>query len=87
MADESLDLRGRLKPKPGSGGGLASIAGDVQITGKIREMKMKLDPAGAPAAVVRGAAAIATLGLSLVGSALINSGKEPDPCEVVFSKR
>ena len=88
MRDQSLDLRGRLKPKPGSGVGFASIAGDVKIGGKMREMKMSLDPAGAPAAVARGAAAIATAGLSLVGSALINSsGKDPDPCEVVFASR
>jgi hypothetical protein len=82
MGDESIDLHGRLRPR--SGVGFASIAGDVEITGKIREMKMKLDPAGTPAAVARGAAAIATVGLSLL---LDSSRKEPDPCEVVFSTK
>jgi hypothetical protein len=84
MREESVDLRGRLRPKPGAGVGLSAIAGDIQINGKIREMKVHLDPAGAPGAIARGAAAIATAGLSLL---LSGSSSGPDPCEAVFVRR
>jgi hypothetical protein len=84
MREEAVDLRGRLKPKPGAGVGLAAIAGDIQISGKMRELKVHLDPAGAPGAIARGAAAIATAGLSLL---LSGSSSGPDPCEAVFSRR
>jgi hypothetical protein len=84
MREEAVDLRGRLQPKPGAGVGLSAIAGDIQISGKIREMKVHLDPAGAPGAIARGAAAIATAGLSLL---LSGSSSGPDPCEAVFARR
>ena len=84
MRAQELDLRGRLKGK--SGVGLAAIAGDVKITGPVRKPKMALDETAAPKAILRGAAAIATLGLSAVGTAIADSedGRRNDPCEAVF---
>ena len=88
LRDREVDLHGRLRPKPGSGVGLAAIAGDVRIVGNIRAMKVTLDPAGAPKVLARAAAAIATLGLSLAGSAAANSAKEDsDPCTAVFPEK
>lgn len=85
--DETVDLRGRVRPKPGLGVGLAAIAGDIRISGKIRAMKVTLDPAAKPAVVARAGAAILTLGLSLAGKAVANATREDDrPCEEVFSK-
>jgi hypothetical protein len=43
---------------------------------------MALDPAGKPATVLRGIAAIATLGLSAVGTTLAEAAqaRKDDPC-------
>ena len=84
MRAQELDLRGRLKGK--SGVGFATIAGDVKITGSIRTPRMALDETATPKAIIRGAAAIATLGLSAVGTAIADAeeARRNDPCEVVF---
>ena len=85
--DNTVDLHGRLRPKPGSGVGLAAIAGDIRIGGNLRAMKTTLDPASAPGAVLRAGAAVATLGLSLAGTAAANNARaDTDPCEAVFAK-
>ena len=87
MRDDTVDLRGRLRPKPGIGVGLADIAGDIRISGNIRAMKVTLDPDAKPKAVLRAGAAIATFGLSLAGSAIANAAREDvDPCTAVFRK-
>src|SRR6185503_18164697 len=41
LREEAVDLRGRLRPKPAQGIGLATIADDLMITGPIRKMKVK----------------------------------------------
>jgi AsmA family protein len=87
LRDEAVDLRGRVRPKPGMGMGLSAIAGDIRIAGNIRAMKVTLDPAAKPGAAVRAGAALATLGLSLAGSAIANAAREDsDPCAAVFKK-
>lgn len=85
LRDESLDLRGRVQPRSGKVG-LATIAGDIQISGKIRHPHVNLDSVGAPAAIVRAGAAIATAGLSLIGTAEADAAdaKKSDACEAVF---
>lgn len=82
--EESLDLRGRVQPLSGKVG-LATIAGDIRISGKIRHPNAGL--AGAPGAIVRAGAAIATAGLSLVGTAMADAeqAKKNDACEAVFA--
>ena len=88
LRDEAVDLHGRVRPKPGMGVGLSSIVGDIRIAGKMRALKVTLDPAGKPGAALRAGAAIATLGLSLAGSAVANAAREDvDPCEAVFANR
>jgi hypothetical protein len=66
--------------------GLATIAGDVKITGTVRQPRMSLDESARPKAIARGAAALATLGLSAVGTALADSeeARRNDPCQAVF---
>ncbi len=87
MRDEAVDLRGRVRSKPGMSVGLSAIDGDIRIAGKIRAMKVTLDPAAKPKAAMRAGAAILTLGLSLAGSAIANAAREDsDPCAAVFSK-
>lgn len=85
MRAQELDLRGRLRGRSGAVG-LATIAGDVKITGAIRKPKMALDEASTPKVLARGVAAIATLGLSAVGTAKADSeeASRNDPCEAVF---
>jgi uncharacterized protein involved in outer membrane biogenesis len=85
LRDESLDVSGRVKPKSGVSLGLATIAGDVKIAGPLRHPKMSLDPAGTPGLIARAGAAIATLGLSAVGTALVDAADaaKNDPCQVV----
>ena len=83
--DETLELRGRVKPKAGTVG-LAAIAGDIQIAGKLRAPHASLDPVSTPGAIARGAAAIVTLGLSAAGTAAAHAeqARNNDPCEMVF---
>lgn len=84
MKSQTLDLRGRLKTT--SGVGLATILGDLKITGPIRQPKTALDENAGAKAIARSAAALATLGLSVVGTAIADSeeAKKNDPCEAVF---
>jgi hypothetical protein len=86
LREESLDVRGRVKPKSGVRLGLATIAGDVRIAGPLRRPKMSLDPASTPELIARAGAAIATLGISAVGTAIVDAAqaKKSDPCEAPF---
>ena len=85
--DETLELRGRVKPTTGKVG-LAAIAGDIRIAGKLRAPHASLDPVGTPGAIARGAVALATLGLSALGTAATNAeqARNNDPCEAVFTR-
>ncbi|MEP7067660.1 MAG: AsmA family protein [Usitatibacter sp.] len=85
--EETLELRGRVQPKAATVG-LAAIAGDIRIGGKLRAPHASLDPVSTPGVIARGAAAIATLGLSAVGTAAARSAeaRKTDPCELVFEK-
>lgn len=87
--EQAIDVSGRVRPKSGASLGLATIAGDVQIAGRLRQPKMSLDPAGTPGLIARAGAAIATLGISAVGTALVDASqaKKNDPCEVVAAAR
>jgi uncharacterized protein involved in outer membrane biogenesis len=88
LREESVDLKGRVRPKPGAGVGLSTIADDIQIAGKIRHMKVRLDPESKPKAIAKGALAIATAGISAVATAASNDeAPDPDPCEKVFSRK
>ena len=84
LRTQGVDLRGRLRPIAGVG--LATIAGDVKITGTVRQPRMSLDESAAPKALARGAAAVTTLGLSVLGTALADSeeARSNDPCLAVF---
>lgn len=85
---ESVDLRGRLRPKPAEGVGLATIADDLLISGKIRKMKVKLDPESKPKVIAKAAGAIVTAGVSLLASAASNdASRDKDPCEAVFGRK
>lgn len=85
MREETVDLRGAIRPQPGQGVGLSTIADDVLISGPLHKMKMKLDPAKSPKVLAKAGAAIATLGLSLVAKAKSESDhRRPDACESVF---
>ena len=84
MRTQAIDLRGRLKGNRGVG--LAAIAGDVKFTGTLRQPKMAFDETKAPRAVARGAIAVATLGLSALGTAAADAedARQNDPCDVVL---
>ena len=85
---ESLDLRGRVVPRRGSRIGLASFAGEVQIGGKFAKPTIQLDPAAAPAVLARAGAAIASAGVTVIGTALIDSAESRiDPCEKVGGEK
>ncbi|MDB5839287.1 MAG: hypothetical protein JWQ23_1239 [Herminiimonas sp.] len=82
---QTLDLRGRIKARNGVTLGVATLAGDVRIGGRLRRPEMSLDPDETPSALVRLGAAIATGGISIVAGALWDSAtRNPDPCEAVF---
>lgn len=82
--DEAIDLRGKIISRSGIGIGLASLAGDVQITGKLAKPAMRLDPDAKPAILARAGAAIASAGVTLLGSALMDVAEsQNDPCEQV----
>jgi hypothetical protein len=82
LRDESLDLHGRVRAQKGVTLGLANIAGDVKIGGTFTKLGMSIDPESTPGIVARAGAAIATLGLSVVGTALLDkaAAEGEDPC-------
>lgn len=83
---QTIDLRGRLRPHTGINLGVASITGDVRISGLLRKPGMHLAPLGTPAAVARVGAAIVTGGLSLVATAAWDAAvKGEDPCDSIFA--
>jgi uncharacterized protein involved in outer membrane biogenesis len=82
LREESADLTGPVHPR-GSGVGLAAIADDIRISGPIRRLEVSLDPAATPKVLAKGAAAIATAGLSVLATEP-SSKDEPDPCEAPF---
>jgi uncharacterized protein involved in outer membrane biogenesis len=84
--DETLELRGRVKPLHSGNVGMSAIAGDVVISGPIRAPHIAHDASRTPAAVARGAAAIATLGLSALATAHADAvhAAENDPCASVL---
>jgi hypothetical protein len=85
MREVAVDLRGRLRKKPGLGPGYADIAKGLRISGNMRNMKVTLDPGDAGKRTLRAGAAIATLGLSLAASSAADAGQgDVDPCAAVF---
>ena len=84
MRSQQIDLHGRLKARRGVS--LAAIAGDVKFTGTTRQPKMSLDEKAAPKAVARGVLAVATLGLTALGTAAADKeeARTTNPCETVF---
>lgn len=86
--DETAELRGRLKPKPDKGVGVAAIADDLLISGRIPKLKVSLDPESKPKVIAKAAAAIVTAGVSVLASAASNdASRDRDPCEAVFGRK
>ena len=83
LRDESIDLHGRVRANKGVTLGLAQIAPDVKIGGHLARPEMSLDPDATPGVIARAGAAIATLGATVIGSALIEkmAPDHADPCE------
>ena len=86
LREETLDLSGRVRARSGIALGLATLTGDVRIAGPLVNPHVRLDPTGSSSALLRLGAAIATGGLSIVGTALWD-GANPgtDPCRAPFS--
>ena len=82
--EEKLDLRGALRARDGPSLGLAALAGDVQITGRLARPRMQLDEDRKPAILARAGAAIASAGVTLLGGAIAEAAEKSDPCEDVF---
>ena len=82
--EEKVDLRGALRAVDGPSLGLAALAGDVQITGKLTRPRMQLDEDKKPAILARAGAALATAGVTLLGGAIAEAADKVDPCEAVF---
>ena len=85
LREETLDLRGKVYSRSGSRIGLASIASEVQVGGRLAKPTMQLDPDAKPAMIARAGAAIATAGATLLGSAVVDAVESKNnPCELVF---
>ena len=87
LRTQTLDLRGRVRSRSGLSLGVSAFGGDIRVSGLLLHPRAKLDPAGTPGAVARIAAAIATAGLSVIGTALwdhVHPGA--NPCEVVLAQ-
>ena len=82
LREESADLTGPVHPR-GNGVGLAAIADDIRMSGPIRKLAVSLDPASTPKVIAKGAAAVATAGLSVIATADA-ARNDPDPCEAPF---
>ena len=86
LREEAIDLRGALRARDGPSLGLAALAGDVQIAGRLARPKMQLDEDKKPAILARAGAAIATAGVTLLGGALAEASEKTDPCEAVTGR-
>lgn len=85
LREERLDLRGKVYSRSGSRIGLASIASEVQVSGRLARPTMQLDPDATPAVLARAGAAIATAGATLLGAAVVDAVESKNnPCELVF---
>lgn len=85
LREETLDLRGKVYSRSGSRIGLASIASEVQVGGRLAKPTMQLDPDAKPAMIARAGAAIATAGATLLGSAVVDAVEaKNNPCELVW---
>ena len=88
LRQQSLDLRGRVRSRSGLSLGLSALSGDIRVSGPLVHPRAKLDPAGTPGAIARIGAAVATAGLSLIGTAIwdhVHPGV--NPCEAVLARR
>ncbi len=80
-----FDLRGKVEAVKGATLGISAIASGIVIHGPLRKPQVALDKAGTPAAIARVGAALATAGVTLLGTALAEAAVEKnDPCEIVF---
>ncbi len=82
LREEAADLTGPVHPR-GETVGLAAIADDIRISGPIPKLHVTLDPASTGKVIAKGAAAVATVGLSVLATAP-SSKNDPDPCEAPF---
>ena len=88
LRKQSLDLRGRVRPRSGLSLGLSALSGDIRVSGPLVHPHAKLDPAGTPGAIARIGAAVATAGLSLIGTAIWDHAHPGvNPCEAVLARR
>ena len=86
--EEAVDLKGPLRPKPGEGVGLSTIADDLLIAGRIAKPRVELDPEAKPKVIAKAAAAVATAGISVLATAASDAARsDDDPCEAVFSRK
>ena len=87
LREGRVDLRGKVEAQKGVTIGVSAIANDIVIAGPLRKPSVSLDSGGAPAAIARVGAAIATAGASLLGTAIAEAAtSKNDPCEAVFRK-
>lgn len=88
LREQILDLRGRVKAASGVSLGVSAVTGDVRIAGKLGQIEFGLDPAGAPEALARIGAAIATGGASILGTAIWDAANtKGDPCAIVAAAK
>ena len=88
FGEEAVDLKGPLRPRPGEGVGLSTIADDLLIAGRIAKPKVALDPGSKPKVIAKAVAAVATAGISVLATAASESSRsDPDPCEAVFTPK
>jgi uncharacterized protein involved in outer membrane biogenesis len=83
-----LDLRGRVRPVSGISLGVSTFAGEVRIAGRLNRPEFGLDPGGAPEALARLGAALATGGMSILGTAIWDAvNATGDPCAIASAAR
>lgn len=88
LQKQTLDLRGRVRAVSGVSLGVAMMAGDVKIAGKLLRPEVGLDPSGAPEVLARLGAAFATGGISILGTTIWDAANtRGDPCAVVLAKK
>lgn len=80
-----VELRGKLSANKGVTLGLSTLADDVVISGPVRAPRIALDESATGTALARVGAAIATVGVSVIGTAIAEAAStKADPCEVVM---
>lgn len=88
LRSQTLDLRGRVRPRDGVSLGWSSLGGNIKIVGPIKKPDWRSDETGKVGTIARVGAAILTSGVSIIATSIWDGANpQSDPCQIVFASK